>query len=538
MNIRKKANSNPFLHAMHLASIDMQPHEMQIYNNVEKILYEQSSTQAVYTLLKLSASENDNHSFWDNKTAELIAYLQEVLASKQMAQNKMRALVYALVDFVNSRNYEIAGRNIKSSYLGFTVISTGAGFQEFKNGLQNFSETLQPIAKSANTNANMLFSLVALARESISALSTRNKFVDIGLLLVSQALIASAQGIDKDHLVAHYPLDGNALDVYGNNNGVMWGVIPCEDEYDNPNGALCFSGEPVSYVIGPADKFPVLQRTVAVRMKLEEFPIHQGMDRGGYVFSYGGSSTCGTSWIMQINEYCVTSPNSYSVQSYCSVNLMEYHDSRLYGTPSEWFHFAVTTHYRDGTTVYVNGEKIPLSSPQNVYISNTVTSGTIFGIGTLIDSTGKVPTTTNCGVNFRGAMSELAIWSHAKNATQIKADANRKPKDPYVPPASSDDKFSDTFVNITSVAAGVVTGVALATGAYGVKCLLQCCGFFKEDEAATPLLNRSRATGLSADLASVGNVASAPAQDANLASVDNAASAPANAVSRRNPSLN
>ena len=53
----------------------------------------------------------------------------------------------------------------------------------------------------------------------------------------------------EKHLVAWWPLDGNAVDISGNeNHGQIFGATPCEDRFGNPQGAMCFNGALAQYI--------------------------------------------------------------------------------------------------------------------------------------------------------------------------------------------------------------------------------------------------------------------------------------------------
>ena len=54
---------------------------------------------------------------------------------------------------------------------------------------------------------------------------------------------SQAQLTLQDSLVAHYPLDGNALDASGNaNHGTVQGAVLVADRYGIPNAAMEFDG--------------------------------------------------------------------------------------------------------------------------------------------------------------------------------------------------------------------------------------------------------------------------------------------------------
>jgi len=62
-------------------------------------------------------------------------------------------------------------------------------------------------------------------------------------------LLASGQA--QASLVAYWPLDGNAIDAAGGNNGTVNGAVPAPDRNGTPSGALAFNGTSSDYVSVP-----------------------------------------------------------------------------------------------------------------------------------------------------------------------------------------------------------------------------------------------------------------------------------------------
>ena len=67
-------------------------------------------------------------------------------------------------------------------------------------------------------------------------------FKSIVVFVCSLFAVTLLNGQVTNGLVAHYPLDGNAQDVSGNNNhGTIQGdITPCEDRFGNSNSAFSF----------------------------------------------------------------------------------------------------------------------------------------------------------------------------------------------------------------------------------------------------------------------------------------------------------
>ncbi len=59
-------------------------------------------------------------------------------------------------------------------------------------------------------------------------------------------------------LLAHYPLNGNAIDVSGNGfNGAMYQIEPTEDRFGTPNGAVLFNGSSSWIDCGPHEELEI-----------------------------------------------------------------------------------------------------------------------------------------------------------------------------------------------------------------------------------------------------------------------------------------
>lgn len=90
-----------------------------------------------------------------------------------------------------------------------------------------------------------------------------NKAV-IKLVFVFGLLSATYAQTPNINLIAHYPFNGNALDVTGNgNNGtIVGGVVLSADRFGNPNSAYAFNGS--TGYIDLNNDFDFAQRTISL----------------------------------------------------------------------------------------------------------------------------------------------------------------------------------------------------------------------------------------------------------------------------------
>jgi hypothetical protein len=239
----------------------------------------------------------------------------------------------------------------------------------------------------------------------------------ITALLYLQGLIANAQMPSNKSLVASYNFNGNVLDQSGNeNDGVMYGIDFVNDKFNNSMSAANFDGK--TYIKIKADKFPIAERTISLWFKTTIFNLTADRDRGGILLGYGGE-TCGTSFLLDINN-CIGAPaNSYEIQAHCDVDQVVYVDNSMYGSVPEWTHLAITTQ-RNESQIYLNG--LLVKSEFNLYMNNTVVSGRDFGIGTGTNpNTGKTPFFNAGAPNFNGTIDNLYVYRIALNNTEIYA---------------------------------------------------------------------------------------------------------------------
>ncbi len=70
------------------------------------------------------------------------------------------------------------------------------------------------------------------------------------LLTLSLLLVGGMARAEPKKLVVHYPLDGDASDALGSNDGTVFGATACADRFGNPGGAMCFAGDAKSLLAG------------------------------------------------------------------------------------------------------------------------------------------------------------------------------------------------------------------------------------------------------------------------------------------------
>ncbi|MFC1577624.1 LamG-like jellyroll fold domain-containing protein [Thermodesulfobacteriota bacterium] len=211
----------------------------------------------------------------------------------------------------------------------------------------------------------------------------------------------------NDGLVAHWPFNSNANDEGGNgSHGIIHGAILTTDRFGNPDSAYSFDGIN-DYIAASANGLPTASRTISLWFYANT------LSPPGHLLAYGGSSGCGTSWLMEINNNDL-SPKGFEVQSHCRVNRLAY----FYATEPLgcWYHWVVTTD-ETGTKMYING--IEMASNDN-WINNTIVNSTTqIAFGTGVTTSGIAPYQDSNAGYFNGKIDDIRIYNRALSEVEI-----------------------------------------------------------------------------------------------------------------------
>jgi hypothetical protein len=118
------------------------------------------------------------------------------------------------------------------------------------------------------------------------------KSILFGTALVLAALTSDAQPFLTDGLVAHYPLNGNANNAFGTNNGTVVGAVTTTNRFGHPGSAYSFNGTSsrIEFTTPPLTQLD--NWTVSAWVKPNNFThegiaVHVGLDNGGTGDGYG-----------------------------------------------------------------------------------------------------------------------------------------------------------------------------------------------------------------------------------------------------------
>jgi hypothetical protein len=239
--------------------------------------------------------------------------------------------------------------------------------------------------------------------------ATLNRFcwwTAVAVLILS---LSTARADLTRGLVAHYPFDGNADDVSGNNNhGVInGGVAPTTDRNGSPNSAYAFNGVN-GYIVARADNLPTATRTVSLWFKANT------LDNRPTLLGYGGNA-CGTTWFQGLNAGPAQYNDGYYVSSHCDINnlIEEYNPSDVVG---RWIHLVILTSSR-GTVMYVNG--VSVASNEN-FVQNTYVAGRDLAIGVIVSPFGYAPYIDGNVGYLNGSIDDVRIYNRRLSRREIR----------------------------------------------------------------------------------------------------------------------
>jgi hypothetical protein len=418
------------------------PSEAQtIKAKLTQILYSETSS-STNSFIHGFLNQEHVEKAWDKKAHELVSYLNALLSSKKITQTAAHDLAVNMQRFVNSRDYEVQNRYERSvSFLGARIVAATKSFKSFDKALSIF------ISENATPNFSPVSTLLGMMRSVNKSFSELNPLASACLFLVSfQSVLAQAEMPDPKNVVAYFPFNGNALDASGNgHNGIVYRSTLTEDLLGNKNSAYHFNGVNSYIKVNSAD-FPLgaSNRTFALWVRSDSYS-------GSTIFGYGGApDTCGTSFLLDVNNKCSVPENTFEIQNNCDVDQMLYTASSL--LPSSWMHIAITSSEEDGTRMYLNNSLVKHNP--TMYINGTL-PGSGLAIGAAVGANGSIPYADKCIGYFEGDIDELIILDIAAPASMIDSLFNRKI--PQVKPSSSFD-WKDYLPGICASGGVVVAG--------------------------------------------------------------------------------
>jgi hypothetical protein len=236
-----------------------------------------------------------------------------------------------------------------------------------------------------------------------------------GLVLVVLA-VATAQADITTGLVGYWPLDGDALDVSGNDlHGTINGAVtPVADRLDYANSAMSFTGAADCYISVPDT--PKLQITGEMTLAAWVLLNKANTNNCRIIAKSGAGGARSYSLNIEASSGGVTFPATFQIGINGGASNISARDTQPLPT-DEWVHMAGV--YRPGEVmeVYVNGELHATNTadiPAQQYSNNS-----------LPVMIGARNACSNCG--WVGALDEARIYARALSATEINELVNFVP---------------------------------------------------------------------------------------------------------------
>lgn len=280
-------------------------------------------------------------------------------------------------------------------------------------------------------------------------------------LLLTASLILSINilaQIPTTGLVAHYPLNGNANDISGNNNnGTVNGATLTSDRLGNPNSAYSFDGSSAHITIPHSNSLMFTSNAISISFWAEIASVPNSGYNGIVLSKQAGSGSTqqGFNLFDNTSQTVALSVSGgggvFGGANNTSVSLNQYH------------HFTYV--YDNGTgTSYLDG--VQTSS----FAGQTATIGT----NTMDLLIGKANWSNVNAPNFHGIIDEMLIYNRGLTSTEVtqifagtcQADLTTGLVAKYDFSGNAND-LSGNSLN------GTVTGATLTTDRFGnAKCYL------------------------------------------------------------------
>jgi hypothetical protein len=231
---------------------------------------------------------------------------------------------------------------------------------------------------------------------------------------VSEEFLKVAFSLD-DHLIAHYPFDGNANDKSDFlHHGSIVEATVVSDRFGNPEGALYFDGSN-DHVIVPDINHLDIEEGMAFSVSL--WLKHDGSNRGEYFLSkYNGSPGSTGAYAFGTGTY----GDAYSWFYCVGQGGIENRGSIDLNT-SSWHHFVAVYNPGEAVTLYIDGQ-LDISNP--IVLNGSTNNSLDLHIG--------------CGANkaqyYQGSLDDIRMYNKALTLEEINGLFNEVPTETRIIP--------------------------------------------------------------------------------------------------------
>ena len=252
----------------------------------------------------------------------------------------------------------------------------------------------------------------------------------VATCLIFTAFLATVSIAElSDGLEGYWPLDGNASDEGGNGlDGTINGnVVPSEDRFGDPNGAMKFPGNMDDHI--DLGNPPQLQITGA--MTLAAWARIDDYETNGRIVAKqaGGGSRC---WSLNVESEQYGRVGAFHISIDGNELILGTTQGPLEFGPDEWFHIAGVYDPGNSVSIYINGE-----------LDNSITDNipdTQFNNAENVNI-GRRP---NC-CPMNGSIDDVIIWSRALSADEIRQAMGKGGPFATVAAVKSDGKLTATW---------------------------------------------------------------------------------------------
>ncbi|MDE0979175.1 MAG: hypothetical protein OSA78_04210 [Flavobacteriales bacterium] len=238
------------------------------------------------------------------------------------------------------------------------------------------------------------------------------KLLTLCMALCAVCLSATSQNLPdyvlSDGLVVWYPLDGDATDFGPFNIQPDYAAAePAANRFQQEGRAMSFIDDE-DFIQGPADLFPVTDRTLS-------FWFNMPLDSPeNWLIGYGGG-TSGTSTLLYSNSVQCNIGNSLAHSQHGCQSVFGISLSTLQA--NAWHHCVLSSDSL-GSLLYIDGT-IASNGPT---LGSVNTSNRNFFIGG-----GPSPDGEALGYNFHGQLDDVGVWNRALTEEEILALYNAEP---------------------------------------------------------------------------------------------------------------
>jgi hypothetical protein len=242
-----------------------------------------------------------------------------------------------------------------------------------------------------------LFELGVVAKDTINT---------IDLFATVKVQVTNVVEIPENGLVAHYTFEGgNALDVIGNNNGVVVGAVASKDRFQTSNQSFTFDGEGDYIKVSNPDFRTNTEGTFAAWVKFDKLTEIQ------YIAS-AGTESASDSYISFIR----LDPSSKTLGIYQREPGLGNWVTGTTQIQQSTYYFVVMKSDGSSWSIYINGQKEALSVVNGTNSGKWI--GQLSGINNFVIGSSRIQPPYDIP-NLLGSIDEVLVYNRALAECEI-----------------------------------------------------------------------------------------------------------------------